>query len=784
MNDILLLTKSYFHKAKSQTMTLVILIAIAVALLNTGLVLQMGINTFFGERAEELNAGHFSVVVGSAIADDQEIEQFLIDHDSVVEIEQREVLFSWGDLFIGDHRRGQGLIFETYDPTIRMNPPSLIGDYLPLEGDVIYVPHFLMVDNGFELGDSMELVFEEEEMWFIVGGSTEEIIWGALGNSGNRFYISNERFQELEAEFPDAIHPLLTARLERVEDSSLLFNDLDNAIFTLNEQEEGSMLLLAQTFEFARMTRTMLSTIIGISIVALAGVLLGISAIVVRFRINSNVEEQVRNLGIQKALGYKNKQIIGSILLQFGGITFVSGMFGVLLTGVIMPFVARVMEGQIGLMWQPGIDLLTGILTVSLTIGFILLLAYLSARRVKKLYPLTALRDGITTHSFKKNYFPLEKTKRSLTVVLSFKQMLQSKKQLLMVTLIVVGLTFSAVASLTIYYNMVVDNEAFGNTIGGMVADVGVAVEDSQYAEEVRERLIEMPEVESVFGLAPGGIRANVNDVNVSLMVVEDSDYLGSHMLVDGRFPIHANEIAISPVLANMEGFEIGEVVTINRNDEEAEFLVTGIVQAMRDGGFFTLLVGDGFRRVEPDYVFNYFRVNLETGIDAYEFIDLIEAREGDFIRTFNIRSEIEAQLSGMGAMLMPVAFGSVLISAMVIVLVLYMVIKTTITRRHKELGIQKALGFTSFQLMNQIALNLLPIIVIGTLIGAAAGYVGFNPIFVAMVASQGIGTADLPTPLLWVAVLAVGMVVLAYMVALLIARRIRKISAYQLVSQ
>jgi len=331
---------------------------------------------------------------------------------------------------------------------------------------------------------------------------------------------------------------------------------------------------------------------------------------------------------------------------------------------------------------------------------------------------------------------------------------------------------------------MVVNNEAFGNTIIGTISDVIVEVNDDDYIETVRSRLEAMPEVVQLSGRSSWETRADINDVNISLNAVEETENLGSHMLVDGRFPVHANEIAVSPVLINMEGFEVGSTVMLSRNGQEFEFLITGVVQMMQDLGFFSILSGEAMRRIDPDFVFQMFDVNLAADIDVDEFINLIEASDGDVIRTFNTRRDFEAMLDGLGAVVRPVAYGSVTVSAMVISLVLYVVIKTMITRYHKELGIQKALGFTNFQLMNQFALNLLPVIVTGTVIGAVMGYFGFNLIFIAMMSGIGIGTADLPTPIVWVTILAIGLVILAYAVAILISRRIRKISAYGLVSE
>jgi len=444
-----------------------------------------------------------------------------------------------------------------------------------------------------------------------------------------------------------------------------------------------------------------------------------------------------------------------------------------------------VLEGQIGLTWNPSIELLTGVLILLLVIGFILVLAYLSAHRIKKLSPLVALREGITTHNFKKNYFPLERGKSSLTLLLSFKQLLQNKKQLMMVTLISAGLSFSAVASLTIYYNLIVNNDAFANTIGGMVEDVIVAVAEDFQIEAVRNYLNDMPEIAYFYGInTTGGLRATANDISMTLLITEDTKYLGTHMLVEGRFPIHANEIAVSPVLINMEDFNIGDTITMSTQEDEAEFLITGVVQLVRDGGIFSLMTQDAVTRLFSDSILRDINVRLAPDVDVALFTEMLEAEKGDLINVFNVREDIATQMGGMTATITPVVFGNVAVSGVVISLVLYMVMKTMITRRHKELGIQKALGFTNFQLMNQLSMNLLPVIILGTIIGVIAGYFGFNSIFVFMMSGTGIGTADLPTPTLWVIILAIGMVVLSYAVAILIARRIRKISAYKLVSE
>jgi putative ABC transport system permease protein len=84
---------------------------------------------------------------------------------------------------------------------------------------------------------------------------------------------------------------------------------------------------------------------------------------------------------------------------------------------------------------------------------------------------------------------------------------------------------------------------------------------------------------------------------------------------------------------------------------------------------------------------------------------------------------------------------------------------------------------------MNQITLNLTPIIIFGTVLGAIGGYIGFNPMFITLMRGMGVAQANLPVPINWIVMVTVGLVLLAYAVSMLIAWRIRKISAYALVS-
>ena len=60
--------------------------------------------------------------------------------------------------------------------------------------------------------------------------------------------------------------------------------------------------------------------------------------------------------------------------------------------------------------------------------GAVALSTWLSARRIRKIEPIVALRSGVQTHNFKRNHVPLEKTKAPLNLALALKTTLSGVK--------------------------------------------------------------------------------------------------------------------------------------------------------------------------------------------------------------------------------------------------------------------------------------------------------------------------------------------------------------------
>jgi putative ABC transport system permease protein len=219
---------------------------------------------------------------------------------------------------------------------------------------------------------------------------------------------------------------------------------------------------------------------------------------------------------------------------------------------------------------------------------------------------------------------------------------------------------------------------------------------------------------------------------------------------------------------------------------KDADYLTVGLIQTVNgNNGMACAMTIPGMQRIHPDYrpveIYTYLKDNAKTAA----FIDVVTAEfSANLESVVNLDELMDAQLAVYGDIFFMVAIALVAITALVIFLVLYLVLKTVILRRRRELGIQKALGFTTRQLMNQLALYFIPVIALGVAAGGLLGIFGFNAIFVSLTKSMGIMTASMPAPVPATIVMCAGLIIVAYAFAMMIAGRIRKISAYALVSE
>ncbi len=783
MRKILLLATSNIKKNKGQAVSLLVFVLIAAVLLNTGLLL-MEFGKSFDNKTKELNGPHFAIVESKTVYSPEQ-ETYLQNYPGVTETESEEVLSSNIDMTFNGGKMACVAMFAKESGSRKINPLTLVGDSKELDDTSIYVPYLMKTGGGYQLGDDFPLVVQGKKVQYTIAGFTEETFYSSAQNQWYRFYLTDHAYDKLSQQLPASMSCILhSARLTDASKGDDIQLDFVREFFYQKDIKDiSSQFVYSGNYDSVKNFRVFMANITAMLFVAFTAVIVAVCLIVIRYRISNSIEEEMTNIGALKAIGYTSKQIIASVAMQFTGIALIGSVVGIAVSYLSLPALSKLLEAQTALVWKQGFDLKTSMITFLALILLVLLVTYVSARKIKKMHPLVALRGGIVTHNFRKNTLPLDQTRGKLSFLLGMKYLLQNKKQSIMIAIIIAAVSFAAASSVAIYYNMAVKPDNFVGFIAGESPDAAFMRSDTKETAKILDDIKQMPEVRKA--IPYDNITVLVNDNDTNAIITDDFSQLEGQLLFEGRYPKYDNEIALSIMSIDRINKKIGDMVTITQGSKKADYLITGLIQTMNFEGYALCINTAGMKRVQSDFAFKMIYAYLKDGQKVDAFIEKVKMTEGDdFTNSINLQETIDSQFEVFGTIFTAIAAIIVGITVFVIILVLYMVIKAMLIHRKRELGIQKALGYTTFQLMQQISLSFVPVVLLGVTVGGIAGYFGFNSMFTSLVSNMGLVKVTLPTPLGLTLQLLIGLVILAYLVAMLITWRIRKISVNELVNE
>ena len=124
------------------------------------------------------------------------------------------------------------------------------------------------------------------------------------------------------------------------------------------------------------------------------------------------------------------------------------------------------------------------------------------------------------------------------------------------------------------------------------------------------------------------------------------------------------------------------------------------------------------------------------------------------------------------------------LISVLMVLLVLYVIIHSMISRRRQEFGIYKAIGYTSGQLTMMTVTRFIPVVAFSSVLSAAAG-IWYLPLMNQTIFSQIGAPKNHFEVSVWILLaFAAAYTAMAFLFSVLLAAPIKKITVYSLLRE
>jgi Cell division protein len=344
-------------------------------------------------------------------------------------------------------------------------------------------------------------------------------------------------------------------------------------------------------------------------------------------------------------------------------------------------------------------------------------------------------------------------------------------------------MSFVCVFAFTTNYNFNVDNTAFLRLIGIEKSQIMV----TYYGEDAPKVFEEIGKMEHIRKTIRRNainipIRYENRELSPNVSISNDYEHVETNTIVKGRYPIHDNEIAMTGLVLKQLKAKLGDVVRVGGEGIEQEFIIVGMTQHISNLGKGANITEDGMKRINPDYIPSGLYVYIDQKENTASVMKAIEKQYSNLqIDISNREKNFETILASFNSAITMLCIACFIITLSIITLILYLLIKIKIMKERMRLGVAKALGYTTGQLVLQMIVSFCPVCILGALVGTILATYLTNPAFALILSISGIQNCHfIINPLL---TLITFLFISAYsiLITAIVARSIRKITPREL---
>ncbi len=302
-----------------------------------------------------------------------------------------------------------------------------------------------------------------------------------------------------------------------------------------------------------------------------------------------------------------------------------------------------------------------------------------------------------------------------------------------------------------------------------------------------------------------------------------------------GRLPGHDNEIAVTKLFATQHSLKVGDDLTLECNRVKKNYIICGIVPGMSNNGANLYITEQALKRIMPAYRPSAVEIYLEDKTDPAEFQTLLmktygrsvaDTRKTESIgdtagerlsaeadrliaeylanhgadhieysiqigdktisgssesfavkNVQNIEHVLQTQMGGIFSTISLTSWSLMGIAAIVSAIIIIALMEQAVRRQRKELGIMLGLGYTTKELMVQLAMRIMPAVIVAIILGTVGAAAVLHAAMDIMV-----GTTPIHIPMMIVTIII--MILFCFGCAYVGAGRIKKISVTELMTE
>lgn len=506
-------------------------------------------------------------------------------------------------------------------------------------------------------------------------------------------------------------------------------------------------------------------------LVAFVLVLLFVAMVTLGHSLSSGIEADTVNMGILKAMGFTTGKLRQVQLMQYLT-AIVSGMLvGFILAIPVIRMVSEKMVTTTGIHIPVRLPLGWVLLSDLAVLLLLILFIYAKTEKIACITPMGAIRgDGITQRQFTKNAPLYGIKKRGLYLWLALRQLATAKRRYISACIVAVLLVLFASLVGRMDSWLGVDGKGMMDAFNPADHDIGVQVFGELMAEEAEELVSSYTGITDRYLLAMPSV--SVSGTSYTANVISEPERFH---IMQGKTCQNENEIVVTEFVAKDMDIKVGDRLMVQGDKGHEEYTVSGIYQCANDMGANIGMNREGYLKIGQDdphlWCYHYFLA--DTSVKA-EIMEALETAYGGDVHVHeNSWPGLYGIISAMRVLVL-FMYGVVLLFTLIVTV---MTGSKILAAETGNLGIYKAIGFTSRKLRLTFALRFCLVAVMGSVIAILLAVVCTDPLVSAVMKLAGISNFA-SYPGLGEILFPAGVVTILFMIfAYLAAGRIKKVA-------
>lgn len=727
--------KNDFNRKKVITMAVFVFITMAVILGASATSIIANLTQSISELKEhavpadiaQMHAGKY---------DQSEIDRFTEQQQEHIAMQETMVLLNIEgmNIFYGDNKTMAGTIQDIsfvvqnkkFDFLLDLN-----NEKLDVKEGRVAVPIYFMIKHDLKIGDLLRVETEGYQNEFVISDYVRDYQMNASIASSKRFVVSQSDFDRMLENQTGELEYIIEFKLTENGNAKAVQTAYIEAGLPANGPTVGAMVFM--------LFNAMSDLAIAMVIILISILLIVISALCIKLTFLATMDEDLREIGVMKAMGISQNDIKKVYLTKYRTMSVAAGIIGYLLS---FP-VAELFSGNMRLYLSSNLsgNLKYGLSLIAPLLIYFMIVMYCKKvlGKIDKTSAVEALRADIMEQGKNSKYsFPLLKSKFiSTNTYMGLRDVWKRFRLYRLLLGIFVVSMFIVTLPLNVFNTM--NSPDFSTYMGIGKSDMRIDLRKTDTITEdftkLQKDLKNDSDIQKYAAFITCYYQVKNTEGSWDYISIETGDFSVFPLkYLEGRAPKGEGEISLSFANASPDGLnkKVGDEVVVKVAGTDKTLTVSGIYQDITNGGK-TAKADTSFGLNEDAILWYIVYIDVVAAVDIGSKMDHYQnayaSAQVNDIQEYT-RQTLGSLIDQMGA----VVIGGIAIALVIVALITALFLKMLLSKDMSQIAIMRSLGLTPKNIKQQYMTGTLTVLALGIIIGVlASNYLGELLVSLAM---------------------------------------------------